>query len=68
MKTTKDQIHELDEKILAVTRKRFDMQFGGTFTEKRLKQWVEFAKEVEELEALKTKIMTQECEDAKVHA
>jgi hypothetical protein len=65
--TTKDQIHELDDKILAVTRKRFDMQFGGTFTEKRLKQWMEFAKEVEELETTKNKII-RERDSAKVYA
>lgn len=68
-KDQKTQIQELDEKILAITRKRFDLQFEGPgFSEARLKKWMEFAAEVEKLVEEKNKIMAQELDNAKVHA
>lgn len=67
-KTTADRIRELDEKILEITEKRWAMQFEGTFTDRRLKQWMDYAQAVEKLDEERRKLIDQERKDAEVYA
>ena len=67
MKTTKEQIRELDEKILEVTYKRWNLRFEP-MTDKNQKQWEEYAAQVEELVAQKDKLINQERKNAEIYA
>lgn len=68
-KTMADRIRELDEKILAITEKRWAMHFdNAAWTPARLKTWMDYAQAVEKLDEEKRKLIAQEQENGTVYA
>jgi hypothetical protein len=65
--TAKDQIRELDEKILEITYKRWNLRFEP-MTKSNQEQWEKYAAQVEELVAQKDKLVAQERKNAEVYA